>query len=94
MDRDFNIADTLVAAGFPYIEVLPSNRSLAYKCVKTYKVVTKCIPVLDDFRKGLDLVHVMASTISKTEVSELRQLIKNNQTDDSTTKAEVPFEKY
>ena len=33
-------ADTLVAAGFPHIEVLPSNRSLACECVLTYEVVT------------------------------------------------------
>ena len=31
---------TLVAAGFPHIEVLPSNRSLACECVLTYEVVT------------------------------------------------------
>lgn len=40
LDGDFNIADTLVAAGFPHIEVLPSNRSLACECVLTYEVVT------------------------------------------------------
>lgn len=39
-DGDVNIADTLVAAGFPLIEVLPFNRSLAYECVLTYEVVT------------------------------------------------------
>ena len=40
LDGDFNVADTLVAAGFPHIEVLPSNRSLACECVLTYEVVT------------------------------------------------------
>ena len=29
LDGDFNIVDTLVAARFPHIEVLPPNRSLA-----------------------------------------------------------------
>ncbi|KAK2572104.1 hypothetical protein P5673_002306 [Acropora cervicornis] len=112
-DGDFNIADTLVSAGFPHIEVLPSNRSLAYECVLTYEVVTKRIPVLDDLRKGLDSVRVMATTgtdlvqqhpqvqqlifpaaESKIEVSELRQLIKYNQTDGSTAQAAEYFEKY
>lgn len=112
-DGDFNIADTLVSAGFPHIEVLPSNRSLAYECVLTYEVVTKRIPVLDDLRKGLDSVRVMATTgtdlvqqhpqvqqlifsaaESKIAVSELRQLIKYNQTDGSTAQAAEYFEKY
>lgn len=112
-DGDFNIADTLVSAGFPHIEGLPSNRSLTYECVLTYEVVTKRIPVLDDLRKGLDSVHVMATTgtdlvqqhpqvqqlifplaESKIEVSELRQLIKYNQTDGSTAQAAEYFEKY
>ena len=51
-DGDFNIADTLVAAGCPHIEVLPSNRSLAYECVLTYEVVTKRIPVLETSGRG------------------------------------------
>lgn len=52
-----------MAAGFPHIEVTPSNRSLAYECVLIYEVVTKRIPVLDDLRKGLDAVRVMATTV-------------------------------
>lgn len=111
LDGDFNIADTLVAAGFPHIEVLPSKRSLACECVLTYEVVTQCIPVLDDLRKGLDSERVMASTgidpvqqhpqlqqlifpaaVSRIEVSE--QLIKYNETDDSTEKAVEYFDKY
>ena len=112
-DGDFNIADTLVAAGFPHIEVLPSNRSLAYECVLTYEVVTKRIPVLDDLRKGLDSVRVMATTgtdpvqqhpqvqqlifpaaESQIEVSDLRQLIKYNETDDSKAIAVEFFDKH
>ena len=62
LDGDFSIGDTLVAAGFPHIEVLHSNRLLACECVLTYEVVTKHIPVLNDLRKGLDSVHAMAST--------------------------------
>lgn len=112
-DGDFNIADTLVAAGFPHIEVLPSNMSLAYECVLSYEVVTKRIPVLDDLRKGLDSVRVMATTgtdlvqqhpqvqqlifpaaESQIEVSDLRQLIKYNETDDSKAIAVEFFEKY
>ena len=112
-DGDFNIADTLVASEFPHTEVLSSNRSLAYECVLTYEVVTKRIPVLDDLRKGLDSVHVMATTgtdlvqqhpqvqqlifpaaESQIEVSDLRQLIKYNETDDSRAIAVEFFEKY
>jgi len=37
-DGDFNIADALVPAGFPHIEVLPSNSSLAFERVLTYEV--------------------------------------------------------
>lgn len=102
-----------MAAGFPHIEVLPSNKSLAYECVLTYEVVTKRIPVLDDLRKRLDSVRVMATTgtdlvqqhpqvqllifpaaETKIEVSELRQLIKYDHTDDSTATAGEYFEKY
>ena len=85
-----------MAAGFPHIEV-----------------VTKRIPVLDDLRKGLDSVCVMATTgtdlvqqhpqvqqlifpaaESQIEVSDLRQLIKYNETDDSKATAVEFFEKY
>ena len=112
LDGVFNIANTLVAAGFPYSKVLPSNMSLACKCFLTYEVVTTHIPVLDAPRKGLDLVRVMVSTgidlvqqhpqvqqllfpaaLSKIGASELRQLIKYDQTDDSTAKAAEYFEK-
>ena len=54
----------LTAAGFPYIEVNPSNRSEAYECVLTYEVVTKQIVVLDDLKKGLCSVSVMATSVA------------------------------
>lgn len=105
LDGDFNITDILVSGGFPHIEVTPSNRLLAYECVLTYEVITKCITVLDDLRKGLDSVRVMGTSVidllqrhpqvqqlvfpvakSTTEVSELRLLLKYDQTDESTSK--------
>ena len=63
LDGDFNITDILVSGGFPHIEVTPSNRLLAYECVLTYEVITKCITVLDDLRKGLDSVRVMGTSV-------------------------------
>ena len=112
-DGDFNIADILASAGFPHIEVTPSNRLLAYECVLTYEVVTKRVTVLDDLRKGLDSVRVMGTSVldllqqnpqvqelifpvaeSRIEVSELKQLIKYDPTDDSTSKVAEYFEKY
>ena len=63
-DGEFNIADILMAAGFPYIEVNPCNPSQAYECVLTYEVVTKRLVVLDDLRKGLGSVRVMATSVT------------------------------
>lgn len=60
---NFNFTDILVSAGFPHIGVTPSNQLLAYECVLTYEVITKHITVLDDLRKGLDLVRMMGTSV-------------------------------
>ena len=46
------------------MEVNRSNRSQAYECVLTYEAVTKRIAVLDDIRKGLSSVRVMATSVT------------------------------
>lgn len=48
-----NISDILSAGGFPHLEVTARTRLLAHECIMTYEVITKRLPVLDDFRKGL-----------------------------------------
>lgn len=63
LDGNFNITDILVSAGFPHIEVTPSNWLLAYEYVLTYEVITKRITVLDDLRKRLDSVRVMGTGV-------------------------------
>ena len=77
LDGDFNITDILVSAGFPHIEVTPSNRLLAYECVLTYEVITKRITVLDDLRKRLDSVRVMGTGVIDLlqRHSQVRQLV-------------------
>lgn len=57
------IADTLMSAGFPHLEISPGNRTKAYECCLTYEVITKRIPVLGDIRKGLSSEQVKSTTI-------------------------------
>ena len=66
-----------MAAGFPHIEVNPSNRSQGYESALTYEVVTKRIVVLDYLRKGLGLVLVMATSVTDLiqQYPKVQQLI-------------------
>lgn len=48
-----NLADVLIAGGFPHLEVCSSTRVLAYECVVRSEVITKRVPALDDLRNGL-----------------------------------------
>ena len=62
----YYLCDLLTTAGFPYIEIMSSNKRMAYKCILTHKVVTKSVVVLDDLRKGLTAV-----TYQRTSLADL-----------------------
>ena len=58
-----NLADVLIAGGFPHLDVCSSTRVLAYECVMRSEVITKRLPALDDLRNGLVSEHYMGLNI-------------------------------
>ena len=54
--EQYYLGDLLTTAGFPYIEIMASNKRMAYECILTHEVVTKRVVVLNDLRKGLTAV--------------------------------------
>ena len=66
-----------MAAGFPYLELTSSNKSMAYECLLTYDVITKRLTVLDDLRKGLCAKTTMGVTLLSFayEHPDIQQLV-------------------
>lgn len=62
-DGDCYLGDLLMAAGFPYLELTSSNKSMTYECLLTYDVITKRLTVLDDLRKALCAKTTMGVTL-------------------------------
>ena len=66
-----------MAAGFPYLELTSSNKSMAYERPPTHDVITKQLTVLDDLRKGLCAETTMGITLLSLayEHPDIQQLV-------------------